>query len=339
METLTFKLSGEWITDYVRELFWVCHRPYENAEEILLSCLVNDEVSIEERKDIAQDIIEGKSKLVGVNEFYVVEDGSNVRRIRDALVKSDKDLKSISNKVDKLQKRSQELVDELEEQSIRAKEKELECQLNKVKDAMGNSNMLFPMDIGLRQITQHDIQMYADRYDLLYRNVSWGNNSWIQFYKISGELCSPDYLRSIGALNQTFESDTESNDMESIVEDDKEDCDFDHYGWLAPDGKYTRARFGDHEKVALEILDEKDWYQDYCQEENMSATCDCGLYLANDYLVNKKGYVLLHNPYGYGNTLISAPKRLTKAQKEFLYDYFMHEGNTGMANSLYKDEQ
>ena len=54
METLTFKLSGEWITDYVRELFWVCHRPYENAEEILLSCLVNDEVSIEERKDIAR---------------------------------------------------------------------------------------------------------------------------------------------------------------------------------------------------------------------------------------------------------------------------------------------
>lgn len=133
---------------------------------------MNDEVSIEERKDIAQDIIEGKSKLVGVNEFYVVEDGSNVRRIRDALVKSDKDLKSISNKVDKLQKRSQELVDELEEQSTRAKEKELEYQLNKVKDAMGNSNMLFPMGIALRQITQHDIQMYADRYELLYRNVS-----------------------------------------------------------------------------------------------------------------------------------------------------------------------
>ena len=44
----------------------------------------------------------------------------------------------------------------------------------------------------------------------------------------------------------------------------------------------------------------------------MSATCDCDLYLANDYLVNKKGYVLLHNPYGYGNTR--------------------------MANSLYKDE-
>ena len=69
----------------------------------------------------------------------------------------------------------------------------------------------------------------------------------------------------------------------------------------------------------------------------MSATCD--IYLANDYLVNEKGYALLHNPYGYGNTLLSAPKRLTKAQKEFLYDYFIHEGNTGMANSLYKDEE
>lgn len=140
-------------------------------------------------------------------------------------------------------------------------------------------------------------------------------------------------------MNQNFETETERDDTESLVEQNSEDCDFDHYGWLAPDGKYTRARFGDHEKVALEILDEKDWYQDYLQEENMSATCDCGLYLANDYLVNKKGYVLLHNPYGYGNTLISAPKRLTKAQKEFLYDYFMHEGNTGMANLLYKDEK
>lgn len=333
METLAFKLSGEWITNYVRELFWNCHRPYEDVEEILLNCLINDAVSLEDRRNIAQDIIEGKSKLVGVNEFSIVDDGSNIRRIRDVLVKSEKDLQDIADKVDEIEERSQKLVDELTERDRLAREKEVEYRLNKIKDAMKNSNMLFPMDIALLKITPSDIQLYADRYGLLYNRVQWANDSWIQFYTQQGELCSHEYLRSMGALNQKSEPEYQSEDS---TENETADCDFEHWGWLAPDGKYTRARFGDHEKVALEILNEKDWYQDYYQKECMSATCD--VYLANDYLVNEKGYALLHNPYGYGNTLLSAPKRLTKAQKEFLYDYFMHEGNTGMANSLYKDE-
>lgn len=332
MDTLSFKVSGEWITKYARELFWECHKSYQDVEELLLNCLVTDELNLEERKDIAQDIIEGKCKLVGINTFTVEDDGTCIRKLREALSQSESNLVEISNKVDELKHRTEELVSEIEHKDHLAETKEAEYRLSKIKDAMKNTNMLFPIEIELRNITKDDIEFYANYYNLMYRQVRWAMDSWIQFYK-DDEVCSPEYLRSIGALNDLFLENADSIKSRDNDLKDK-DCDFKHYGWLAPDGSYVRADFGDHEQAALKIIDEHDWHQDYYSKDDRP----CDIYLAGDYLVKERGYALLHNPYGYGYTKLSSPDRLTKRQKEFLYSYFLYEGNTTAANSLYTDE-
>ena len=81
MECVSFKIDGEWLTDLVRSWFWDENKEYSVCEELLLNSLVNPDISIEERKDTARQIIEGRKKLVGVNSFELVDDNKNVRPI------------------------------------------------------------------------------------------------------------------------------------------------------------------------------------------------------------------------------------------------------------------
>lgn len=78
-EQLSFKIEGEFITNLVRSWFWNERRPYEVCEELLLNCLCTDQLSLDERKELCVKIIEGRLRLVGVNEFELIDDNENVR--------------------------------------------------------------------------------------------------------------------------------------------------------------------------------------------------------------------------------------------------------------------
>jgi len=75
-KTVTFDISGDYITELVRSWFYKEGKPYEVVEELLLDCLVSDSLSIDQRKEIASNIIIGKQKLTGNtrNDTYGVED-------------------------------------------------------------------------------------------------------------------------------------------------------------------------------------------------------------------------------------------------------------------------
>lgn len=49
--------------------------------------------------------------------------------------------------------------------------------------------------------------------------------------------------------------------------------------------------------------------------------------LYRDFLMEKKGYALIHNPSGDGGYVVTSRVKLTKAQREFLYDYFLSMGD------------
>lgn len=85
METLQWKVDGEFICDIARTWFWDENKPYEKCEELLLCVLVTDELSLDEKKKIAQDILEGRKKLIGINEFELVDDNQLVRPISEKL--------------------------------------------------------------------------------------------------------------------------------------------------------------------------------------------------------------------------------------------------------------
>lgn len=79
--SLSFQVEGEFITNLARQWFWDEDKDYEKVEELLLSCLCTDQISLDQKKAIAQSIIEGRQKLVGLNEFTLEEDGKKVRPI------------------------------------------------------------------------------------------------------------------------------------------------------------------------------------------------------------------------------------------------------------------
>lgn len=80
MEYVHFQIDGEYITDLARTMFWDDDRDYEDVERLLLQCLVSDQ-SEDTLKTIVQQIIEGRKKLVGINELELIDDNENVRPI------------------------------------------------------------------------------------------------------------------------------------------------------------------------------------------------------------------------------------------------------------------
>lgn len=85
MEEVYFQVEGEFICDLARTMFWDEDRPYEACEELLLSCLGTDEITLDEKKTIVQEILEGRKKLVGMNNFDLVDDNENVRPLTKKL--------------------------------------------------------------------------------------------------------------------------------------------------------------------------------------------------------------------------------------------------------------
>ena len=79
IRTIGFSVDGEWLTDFVRTWFWDENKPYETCENLLLQSLMNPDIPIETTRIIIQDIIEGRKKLVGINEFELVDDNENIR--------------------------------------------------------------------------------------------------------------------------------------------------------------------------------------------------------------------------------------------------------------------
>lgn len=76
-EKLNFAIDGEFLTNIARDWFWNMNKSYKKCEELLLSCMAGG--SEEEKRHVCQDIIEGRKKLVGINEFELVDDNGKVR--------------------------------------------------------------------------------------------------------------------------------------------------------------------------------------------------------------------------------------------------------------------
>lgn len=74
-----WKVDGAFICDLARTWFWDEDKPYEKCEELVLTCLAGNDLDERELKVIAQSIIEGRKKLVGINEFTLEDDNENVR--------------------------------------------------------------------------------------------------------------------------------------------------------------------------------------------------------------------------------------------------------------------
>lgn len=85
MKAVNFQVEGEFVCELARSWFWDENRDYSKCEELLLACLESDEVTLEEKKKIVVEILEGRKKLVGVNEVTLVDDNENIRPLSDKI--------------------------------------------------------------------------------------------------------------------------------------------------------------------------------------------------------------------------------------------------------------
>lgn len=110
---------------------------------------------------------------------------------------------------------------------------------------------------------------------------------------------------------------------------DTEEHTTDDYGWLEPNGKFHAVDWGEHQVWADKYLKEHLSEDEYLQLDVLEGE--------GDELV-KRGWVLLHNPaQGVAFTTKDPTKPYTKAQKEFLYDYYMERNCEKEANDIWRE--
>lgn len=124
-------------------------------------------------------------------------------------------------------------------------------------------------------------------------------------------------------LGEETAEDKQQDALDSFVTRmlDEKDHTTEDYGWLSPHGKFYGVEWGEHENWANNFLEEKGL------ENN-----DGG-----DTLI-KGGWVLLHNPaQGIAFPTRNIARAYTKAQKEFLHDYYMERNCKKEANEVWEE--
>lgn len=95
---MQFHIDSAFLTDIARSWFWNEKMPYKKSEELLMCCLNTDKLSLEEKKAICKDVIEGRKKFVGIDECQIVDDSKNVRTIDEEVNYSAIELPSIKRR-------------------------------------------------------------------------------------------------------------------------------------------------------------------------------------------------------------------------------------------------
>lgn len=122
----------------------------------------------------------------------------------------------------------------------------------------------------------------------------------------------------------------------------------DNYGWLEPNGEFHPVPWCEHQDWADNYL--KEHYPRYDNEDNVIEK-NTVLYtligkdgninniVCGDVLIYKLGWILLHNTcQGIANYVTDPKRNMTKAQREFLYQYYIDRHENEKANELYTDD-
>lgn len=182
-----------------------------------------------------------------------------------------------------------------------------------------------------------DVQKYQDRYSVAMEYVP--EYEWDEVLKETGQKPDNEDIPN-GALmalaKLTGENDPLGSYMKRMTDTSKHSTE--DYGWLEPNGTFHNVSWGEHLDFAQEWLEKNHPEIAEDSDVDMQIKCNVGLIGASDWLV-ERGWVLLHNPsQGIAFPTKNPLKPYTKAQKEFLYDYYMERNCPEKANEIFKEE-
>ena len=183
-------------------------------------------------------------------------------------------------------------------------------------------NMNIWKEVERRKKAEKDLRRMIERWDVAMDHISESTQREIR--KELGEETAED--RQQDALDSLM---ARMMDEENHTTED--------YGWLEPDGTFHGAEWGEHQEWAQNYMNEKLPEEAMDRDIDLQTKCNVGLIGAGDWLV-ERGWVLLHNPsQGIAYPTKNSVREYTKAQKEFLYDYYMERGCKEEANAIWKE--
>lgn len=302
---LSFGITGEFITKIAREWFFINDKPYSVVEELLLSCMCGTDTPEGELKLMAQDILIGKAEFRG-NSWdgtfgYVKLDAPASVNIFDEYCKVRLENKRIKEENDELVRKYNAMFSALRL-----------WQEDSLEDAV------------------YEIEEDSDLKDMILLLMS-------KYGEVELRYGPGGYKKVI------FTPDTEPVEIPPVSTGDSlvdsfmkqqhiEEKHKDNYGWLEPDGTFHPVPWCDHQEFALKVIRERGWEEEFDFFDTISST------YTGDFLATKKGWVLLHNP-GRGVAYVTRDecRYLTKAQREFLFNYFFDRGLKAEAAKYLED--
>ena len=202
-----------------------------------------------------------------------------------------------------------------------------------VGNAMGESNII-PIP-NLTDEVRIGIYMMMRIYGLL--SVEWGHGYWVGVGLVKEEggkhLTFEEAMFSEGFNSGEYEKINEEILTDSLPKvrhiESEEEIDYKSYGFLSPNGDFTPGEWGTHEELAFNIVDKLGLEDERCEKH---------IHLCRDFLINEKGYVLIHDPSNQGYIVTHGDKPLTKKQKDFLYGYFLDMGDKFNAEKYFEED-
>lgn len=334
METrqLHFSVEGDFITNFAREK---CHNEGKlaYAVELLINCMQCDQLTDKEIEQRAYDILNGRARLTGTYpepdyRLEYIPGKENANDIADAFVKMQQKVDEQKTKLEALQRRYLFMCDHIPEWQL---SRALKAYVN---DGYVEDDPTFYEPIYADDVPGQDA--YNAALSELLDNIEDDRNSDYGRILASTDPTSP------AAISRIFENPTKVVDefVDRILSDDRDD----EYGWLEPNGTYHPVEWGKHAEWAADYLEK---HYPFTPGPNGShaelyyRTKPDGSreYINNgDVLVYSLGWVLIDNPaQGMGRHTCRPDRPMTKAQKEFLFDYYTKRGDAHKANALYED--
>ncbi len=333
MPNMTFRIEGQFITNMAREHLYQS-KDLKKAMDLLMSCTTTDEISEGEHIKLCVDILEGRKEIRGVypDENYSVYDTEPTEKTPGILAVFD---------------------------GLRTENEKLKRQVYAYEQKIG----FIGEDLKDYQIADLNQHWHEDVYDPS-DPVDELNQPWLFPDHYSTKLPPGDEpalwsaLRSVDMMDGRVSDDDVAarvaaknkavldrvNAPASALLDDYITAQRvnkgDDYGWLSPTGEFHPVEWGEHQGWAGDYMlahpeqfnlpDDK-W-------ESHSAVMDMRVDMTAGDELAKKGWILLHSTHhGIAEVTRDESRRITKAQREFLYDYYADRGLDKIAAEYLSD--
>lgn len=296
-KNIHFSVQGPFLTQLARDRLYH-DLQLNNALDLLMSALQTSELTDDERKCIAYDILEGKAELTGT---YTGSEDDDYQLVYP---EEPEDLPGIQGLFKQLADKNRALKNDL-------------------NDAILRKNFLAQTLYEHAPYTFHEnAEFFEDEFGEPLLTVKECDDLNIIL------RCRPDEPTALSNMMKSF--------LERMT--DEETHTTEDYGWLAPDGTFHPVDFGEHQAWAQQYIrtnySEEDWLHAGIHNKTIG---NKPYNTFGDWLIAHH-WVLLDNPaQGLAHTTKHPSYDFTKKQKEFLYQYYTERHHPEIANTFYED--